>query len=147
MAMSMVDRVGRKTQLAGSTAGAALFAACFAFASSQVAAVAAACLFNAVAVGAWASLDCLSAESFPTSLRGTALAVLAAVGRLGSTAAQLYNSLLVGLALPVSLLLLTSAAMMLLASVLAALLPRETARAALDDTSATAADDSGTELE
>ena len=79
--------------------------------------------------------------------RGTALAVLAAVGRLGSTAAQLYNSLLIGLALPVSLLLLTSAATMLCASVLAALLPRETARAALDDTCATAADDSGTELE
>ena len=58
--------------------------------------------------------------------------MLAAVGRLGSTAAQLYNSLLIGLALPVSLLLLTSAAMMVCASVLAALLPRETARAALD---------------
>ena len=124
-AMALVDRVGRKSQLAGSTAVSAAVGVCFAFADSQLTALAAACLFNAASVGAWNSLDCLSSESFPTELRATALAVLAASGRLGSTAAQFVNAALVERS--VALLLLTSAAAMLLASVLTMLLPLETA--------------------
>ena len=112
----------------------------FALASTPTGAVVAACFFNAVSVGAWNSLDCLSAESFPTSLRGTALAVLAAVGRLGSTAAQFYNAALVEVS--IEILLLTSAAAMLVASALTMMLPLETAGAALSDTVGDAADGS-----
>ena len=72
------------------------------------------------------------------SLRGTALAVLAAVGRLGSTTAQFYNAALVEVS--IEILLLTSAAAMLVASALTMILPLETAGAALADTVGDAAD-------
>lgn len=132
-AMALADRVGRKTQLAGSTGVSAVVGVCFAFATTPTGALTAACFFNAISVGAWNSLDCLSAESFPTSLRGTALAVLAAVGRLGSTAAQFYNSELVERD-AVAVLLLTSAGTMLCASAMTMALPKETAGVALQDT-------------
>jgi MFS family permease len=138
-AMALADRVGRKTQLAGSTGVSAVVGVCFALATTPMGALTAACFFNAISVGAWNSLDCLSAESFPTSLRGTALAVLAAVGRLGSTAAQFYNAELVERN-AVVLLLLTSAGTMLCASAMTMALPNETAGAALQDTVATKAD-------
>lgn len=65
-AMALADRVGRKQQLAGSTGVSALVGVSFALASTPTGAVVAACFFNAISVGAWNSLDCLSAESFPT---------------------------------------------------------------------------------
>jgi hypothetical protein len=48
-------------------------------------------LFNAFSVVGWNSLDCLSVECFPTSVRTSAMGVLAATGRLGAVAAQFVN--------------------------------------------------------
>jgi hypothetical protein len=63
------------------------------------------CLFNFVSVSAWNALDCISAETFPTAQRASAMAVLAAVGRLGSTVAQFVNGWLMAAGAPAPLLL------------------------------------------
>lgn len=46
------------------------------------------CALNAASTCTWNALDCLSTESFPTSLRTTAMGLLAASGRIGSIAGQ-----------------------------------------------------------
>jgi MFS family permease len=48
-------------------------------------------LFNAFGVMGWNSLDCLSAEVFPTVARSSAMGLLAASGRLGAVAGQFVN--------------------------------------------------------
>jgi len=55
-----------------------------------------ACLFNALSVGGWNALDLLSAESFPTRARATALGILGAVGRVGAFAGTSAMGLVVG---------------------------------------------------
>ena len=86
----LMERVGRKGILVSSLVAASLSAIgfCFALSMSEATVVFAACCLNAVSTCSWNSLDCLSTESFPTSLRTTALGLLAALGRLGSIAAQ-----------------------------------------------------------
>jgi nitrate/nitrite transporter NarK len=57
-------------------------------------------------------LDCLSTESYPTTLRTTGMAVLAGAGRLGSVAGQFVFSWLIDVS--VAALLLTAAGMLFL---------------------------------
>ena len=61
-----------------------------------VAFVLCASLFNALSVGGWNALDLLSAESFPTRARATALGVLGAVGRVGAFAGTSAMGIAVG---------------------------------------------------
>lgn len=74
-------------------------------------------------------LDCLSTESFPTSVRTTAMGLLSAAGRLGSIAGQLTFSVLIHVS--VAVLLVTAGAMLLLGAAAGFLLPQETANVKL----------------
>jgi MFS family permease len=56
------------------------------FEKKWVAFVLCASTFNALSVGGWNALDLLSAESFPTSSRATAMGAFGAVGRVGAFA-------------------------------------------------------------
>eukprot|EP01097_Dermamoeba_algensis_P002257 TRINITY_DN1900_c0_g2_i1.p1 TRINITY_DN1900_c0_g2~~TRINITY_DN1900_c0_g2_i1.p1 ORF type:complete len:613 (-),score=96.30 TRINITY_DN1900_c0_g2_i1:737-2575(-) len=100
----LVDRLGRKWLLVCSMLGSGLVAGLLSLllwqGTSQGVVVALACLFNGISVGGWNSLDVLSAESFPTVLRTTAMGVLAAVGRIGSVVAQIVYAQLISDRLP-----------------------------------------------
>jgi MFS transporter, VNT family, synaptic vesicle glycoprotein 2 len=85
---AIVDIVGRRYLLAGSMFIAGGFALGMAMVSMPTALVILACVFNGISVGGWNSLDIVSVEVFPTTLRGAAMGVLSAVGRLASLAAQ-----------------------------------------------------------
>jgi MFS transporter, VNT family, synaptic vesicle glycoprotein 2 len=84
LASCLMDRVGRRRLLGVSMLFSALFAFIFAFSQVAWLTVATACLLNMVSVGGWNSLDCLSTESFPTTLRTSAMGYLTASGRLVS---------------------------------------------------------------
>ncbi|KAG2434782.1 hypothetical protein HXX76_007667 [Chlamydomonas incerta] len=81
----LVDRLGRRL-----TACACMAAACvcaLAFAAAPATGpwpLLAACVFNGVSVGGWNSLDMISAELYPTSLRASGFGLLNAVGRVSS---------------------------------------------------------------
>ena len=95
-----VDAVGRVRTLLFGTCGACASALAFAgivavaggdgsggdFEKKWVAFVLCASTFNALSVGGWNALDLLSAESFPTSSRATAMGAFGAVGRVGAFA-------------------------------------------------------------
>lgn len=134
MAALLIDRVGRKSLLAGTLVAACLCAIGFAFSTgSEAAVVTAACLMNAVSVGTWNVLDALSVEHFPTPLRTSAMGVLSASGRLGSIAGQLVMASLVHVSIPA--LLGIAAGLLLLGAGAAVALP---ARTAMDDEQANA---------
>jgi len=80
----LMDHWGRKRVLSVTMMIAAGLAVLFAFSKTAVLTVITACLLNMISIGGWNSLDCVSTESFPTSLRTSAMGVLAASGRLGS---------------------------------------------------------------
>ncbi|KAL6070224.1 Synaptic vesicle glycoprotein 2A [Balamuthia mandrillaris] len=127
----LMDRLGRKMILFLSMAIAACLAVGFAFSHNPIATVTIACAFNAISVGGWNALDCLSAESFPTALRTFAMGLLSACGRLGSTAAQLINGHLVERS--VFLLLVIASGNMFVGAVAGLFLPKETKGAKLRD--------------
>jgi hypothetical protein len=131
IATLLMDRLGRKRLLTASLVLACGATAAFAFSTTEASAVAAACIMNLVSVGAWNSLDCLAAESFPTSVRTTALGLQAAGGRLGSIAGQFVFGALVNLS--ITALLLSAAFMLLLGGVAALALPHDTAAVHLAD--------------
>jgi MFS family permease len=124
----LMDRVGRKNLLGGSMLVACGMALVFALSKTATLTVIAACLLNAVSIGAWNALDCLSTESFPTSLRNGAMGVLAACGRLGSIAGQFVFAALID---DVPLLLSLAAAILFLGAIAGFLFPRESAGAQL----------------
>ncbi len=117
----LMDRIGRKGVLAGSLFAACACAAGMPFARSEVAAVVTACTLNAVSTASWNALDCLSTESFPTSMRTSAMGLLSASGRIGSIAAQFVFAQLIKVSLGA---LLGSASAVLFAGAAAALLLR-----------------------
>jgi MFS transporter, VNT family, synaptic vesicle glycoprotein 2 len=119
-----VERIGRKRLLASSMALAAAAAALFALGTrgGAVLIVGAAAAFNAFSVAGWNCLDALSAESFPTDVRTTALGLVAASGRAGSIAAQFVNG---SLEHNIPLLLLVTSGLMLLGAAVTLLLPVE----------------------
>lgn len=126
LAALLIDRVGRRSLLAGTLVAACLCAVGFAFSTgSEAAVVTAACLMNAVSVGTWNVLDALSVEHFPTHLRTSAMGMLAASGRLGSIAGQLVMASLVHVSIPA--LLGIAAGLLLLGAAAALALPAQTA--------------------
>ncbi|EFJ41242.1 hypothetical protein VOLCADRAFT_68484, partial [Volvox carteri f. nagariensis] len=81
----LVDRLGRRLTACVCMAGACVCALLFAAAPAQgVWPLLAACVFNGVSVGGWNSLDMISAELYPTSLRSSGFGLLNAVGRVSS---------------------------------------------------------------
>ena len=135
VSMWSVDTLGRRLTLASSLAAGALAALAFAFMpanAGQGGALAAACAFNALSVGAWNALECYSAELLPTSVRASGLGVLSAAGKFGSIAGQTIN----GMLLPVAQWapLLPGVGSMLLAAVLVMRMSTETkGKAMMDD--------------
>lgn len=84
LAAWLMDRIGRRFLLGGGMLLASALAVVFAFSRTAALTVATACLLNMVSVGGWNSLDCLSTESFPTTLRTSAMGYLSGMGRLVS---------------------------------------------------------------
>lgn len=78
-----------------------------------------ACCFQAFSIAAWNTIDTMTSERFPTSIRSTGMGVCAASGRIGAMFAQIINGELVQdkparILLVASFSLLVSAAMPLL---------------------------------
>ncbi|KNC48400.1 major facilitator superfamily transporter [Thecamonas trahens ATCC 50062] len=120
----LMDRIGRKNVLVGTMTTAAGLGVLFAFSHRAGLVITVASAFNAVSIGGWNALDCLSSESFPTPLRTSAMGVLAAFGRLGSMSAQFVNGFLISHS--VALLLLVTAGTMFIGGLGALALPRDT---------------------
>ena len=114
LSLVLIDTLGRRATLAASLAAGALCALAFAAVPRENAraALAAACAFNGVSVGAWNALDTYSAEVMPTAVRTTGLGLCSAASRLGAIAAQLLNARLLTISLAAPLL--PGAAVMLL---------------------------------
>jgi MFS family permease len=109
-----MDRVGRTIMLMSSSLAASASLLLFAFFSknqsydSRNAAgiVTSACLFQAFSITAWNTIDCMTSERFPTSVRSTGMGICAASGRIGAMIAQFVNGVL--LDSPVRLLAVAS---------------------------------------
>lgn len=127
----LMDRLGRRAVLILSMGLSAVLGVAFAFSHTTVTVLLAACLFNAISIGGWNALDCLSSEVFPTPLRTTALGVLAASGRLGSMASQISSGMLIDSS--VFVLLLCTAGMLLLGCLAAVLLPYDLTNKPVED--------------
>jgi MFS family permease len=116
-----MDRVGRKRILVGSVMCAAMSLIAFAYVaaaanvdSSSISRqwiVAAACCFQCFTISAWNSIDVLTSELFPTSVRSTGMGMCAATGRVGAMLAQIVNGALI--ARPVRLLLVAALTLLL----------------------------------
>eukprot|EP00898_Chlorokybus_atmophyticus_P007919 jgi/Chlat1/8128/Chrsp75S07560 len=134
ISLRLVDSIGRRWTLAGCMMAGGVSAILFAAApSGQVWSVAAGCLFNGVSIGGWNALDLYSAESFPTSVRTSAMGVLLSAGRIGSICASIMNGKL--LEMSIWLPLLAASAAMFMASFAAIFaLPVETKSRTMVDT-------------
>ena len=106
-----MDTIGRRLLLSIGMWLAGVSSLVFAFdLNSMAVVVTAAALFNTFSVMAWNALDCLAVEIFPTSVRTTAMGLLASLGRVGAVCAQFVNgSLQTNMAL---LLVVTSVCML-----------------------------------
>lgn len=113
----LMDRSGRSSLLVGSilSASASLLAfALFASSSTETAKAApntygiviSACCFQCFTIAAWNTIDVMTSELFPTTVRSTGMGVCAASGRIGAMVAQFVNGALVGR--PVRLLVVAS---------------------------------------
>jgi MFS family permease len=114
MTAILMDRVGRSAMLIGSVLAAATsligFAWC-AFVLFPTGIVLSACTFQCFTIAAWNTIDCMTSELFPTTVRSTGMGVCAASGRIGAMVAQFVNGALI--ANPVRLLLVASMTLML----------------------------------
>eukprot|EP00736_Rhodelphis_marinus_P004250 Rmarinus@m.5254 len=86
-----IDVIGRGRTLALSMVICAVGAACLPFSNSLLLSTICASVFNAGGVSGWNALDVLSAESFPTSLRGAGFGLASACGRLAAILATIIN--------------------------------------------------------
>lgn len=110
----LMDSCGRSVMLIGSVLSAAMSLVSFAVFASRVehsslyatGIVLSACCFQAFAVCAWNTIDCMTSELFPTRVRSTGMGACAASGRIGAMIAQFVNGVLVSN--PVRLLLVAS---------------------------------------
>ena len=127
----LIERLGRKKLLAHSMLLAALAAFLFALTSARAIwlAVVAACLFQAFSVAGWNSLDALSTESFPTSVRTTGMGLLSGTGRLASLVALVVNG---SLEHSVALLFAVTGSFTILGALTAYWLPYEPTGMSLD---------------
>lgn len=88
----MIDVIGRRLLLSIGMGMAGVSSLVFAFdLNSAAVVITAAALFNTFSVMAWNSLDCIAVEIFPTSVRTTAMGLLASLGRIGAVCAQFVN--------------------------------------------------------
>jgi len=133
MSAYLMDKAGRARLLTGSVLAAALSLVAFAYVaaantsdemdeSATAWIVGSACAFQCFTVAAWNTIDVLTSELFPTSVRSTGMGVCAATGRIGAMLAQFVNGALVSH--PVRLLL-TAATTLLLGSLTPVLLPAD----------------------
>eukprot|EP00164_Ancoracysta_twista_P007714 GFYU01011002.1.p1 GENE.GFYU01011002.1~~GFYU01011002.1.p1 ORF type:complete len:501 (+),score=123.70 GFYU01011002.1:68-1504(+) len=130
-AMLAMDRIGRKYTMAAAMFCSSAFALAFAYADTATTIVVFACFFNAVSNAGWTALNCLSTESFPTSIRSSAMGALTASGRVASVLAQVTNGILISEG--VGLILTITCSMMLAGCVAVLCLPVETAKRKLED--------------
>jgi VNT family MFS transporter (synaptic vesicle glycoprotein 2) len=116
----LMDRTGRSVLLITSCLLAALSLLSFAWCArgnaleKQFGIVSSACAFQAFSISAWNTVDCMTSELFPTTVRSTGMGVCAASGRVGAMVAQFINGMLMGS--PVSLLLVASGSLALAAT-------------------------------
>jgi len=110
-----MDRAGRSQLLVGSILSASLsllaFAAFANFSDEETppntyGVVLSACSFQCFTIAAWNTIDVMTSELFPTTVRSTGMGVCAASGRIGAMVAQFINGALVGR--PVRLLIVAS---------------------------------------
>lgn len=141
----LMDRIGRAKMLVGSILGAVLSLLLFAYVvfrdeSSTVDLnpslpvewiVLASCAFQMCTIVSWNTIDVLTSELFPTSVRATGMGVCAASGRVAAMLAQFVNGALV--ARPVSLLLV-AAFTLLLGAITPVLLPADKTGQPVSDT-------------
>ena len=125
VAAFFMDYAGRTCMLVTSSLSAAASLMAFAYFASQaltqlaagedssnaVGIVISACSFQAFSIAAWNTIDCMTTERFPTSVRSTGMGVCAASGRIGAMIAQFVNGSLVNA--PVRLLLVASTSLVI----------------------------------
>ncbi|CAB9501254.1 Synaptic vesicle glycoprotein [Seminavis robusta] len=100
----LMDRAGRAHLLVGSILSASLSLLSFAaFANTSgnsppnaYGVVCSACSFQCFTIAAWNTIDVMTSELFPTTVRSTGMGVCAASGRIGAMLAQFVNGALVG---------------------------------------------------
>jgi MFS family permease len=116
----LLDQIGRTKLLTGSILAASLSLLPFAFVAENVknsgshrtlTIVVSACLFQCFTCAAWNTIDVLTSELFPTSVRSTGMGVCAATGRIGAMVAQFVNGFLV--ARPFRLLVVSAITLLL----------------------------------
>ena len=110
MTALLMDRVGRGPLLIGSVVAAASSLVLFAFSANtswSTGIVLSACLFQCFTISAWNTIDTMTSELFPTTVRSTGMGVCAASGRIGAMVAQFVNGALVS-SHPVQLLLVAA---------------------------------------
>ncbi|XP_065572428.1 synaptic vesicle glycoprotein 2C-like isoform X1 [Artemia franciscana] len=122
--MLMMDKLGRKFFLVISMVGSGLCAFGIYLVNSEVVYLIISCLFGAISTMGFNALDCLGAELFPTSLRGTAMAVTLAAARLGAILGNLLFGFLVDVACAVPIILV--AVLLIGGGLLGLLLPNTT---------------------
>jgi hypothetical protein len=105
----LMDRIGRSVMLTSSVLAAAASLVSFAWCAEilyPAGIVLSACSFQCFTIAAWNTIDCMTSELFPTTVRSTGMGVCAASGRIGAMMAQFVNGALI--AQPVRLLLVAS---------------------------------------
>lgn len=119
----LMDKVGRASLLTGSILAASLSLLAFAYVAAHQTSdenntsistswiALAACSFQCFTIASWNTIDVLSSELFPTSVRSTGMGVCAATGRIGAMLAQFVNGALI--THPVRLLLTAAGALFL----------------------------------
>ncbi|KAL3929154.1 MAG: hypothetical protein SGBAC_012335 [Bacillariaceae sp.] len=104
--MDKVSRGGMLTYAILASAASLVGFALGAFSMNSFWIVASACSFQCFTVAAWNTIDTMTTELFPTTVRSTGMGICAASGRVGAMVAQFVNGALV--AEPVRLLLVAS---------------------------------------
>jgi MFS family permease len=136
----LLDSWGRQTMLTGSLLLASVALGVFGYAAAAMEPsvgsyrdtliVTAACTFQAFTIAAWNTIDVVTAEVFPTTVRSTALGLCAATGRLAAMLAQIVNSALI--AEPTRLLLTSSMSLAIGAIVPYCCIPDRTGQSVMD---------------
>ena len=123
MSAMLMDKIGRARLLTGSILAASLSLLAFAYVAAHQTSdatstaistswiVLAACSFQCFTIASWNTIDVLSSELFPTSVRSSGMGVCAATGRIGAMLAQFVNGALISH--PVRLLLTAAGALFL----------------------------------
>jgi len=116
LSAALTDKLGRSPMLSGSIIAASICLLLFAAATSGTnkhpgMIVVSACLFQCFTITAWNTIDVMTSELFPTSVRSTGMGVCAASGRIGAMIAQFVNGLLISN--PVRLLVVASCTLLL----------------------------------